>query len=85
MAFFAWAFNTFFVKLHVTPVKLLIKSMLFVTLFYAALFNMPPIQFFWVQFFMKCTLLGSVAVLLLWKERFEIIGYIKTLINHETN
>jgi len=46
---------------------------------------MPPIQFFWVQFFMKCTLLGSVAVLLLWKERFEIIGYIKTLINHETN
>lgn len=83
MTLLALGFNYFFVKLHVTSLNLLIKPILVVAFFYTLLLILSSIQFFWLQFFIKCILLLNLTVIILWKDRFEITVFIKKLIKRK--
>ena len=86
MAFFGWLFNKFFVKLHSTPLKIMLVPLIIMALFYTALYAIIPIKSIVLSIFLKVILISFFIIIILWKEKKEIEfffkSFLKTLVRH---
>ncbi len=74
MCVFALIFNTYFVKLHTTPLKSLLFPLLLAIPFYLLLYSILPIESFFLIFIIKVLLVAFLSFILFWNERKFIIN-----------
>ena len=72
MAILAWFINNYFVKLHTTPLKLLLLPLIIVIPFYVALYFIIGIESIFGAILLKALCFCSLTAILLWRERHEI-------------
>ena len=82
MAFLAWIINKFLVKLHATPLKLMLIPMIIAVPFYLLLYFTPFIEFLILSIIIKFLLCCLLIVIIFWSERIEIIHFSKALLPH---
>lgn len=82
MAFFGWLFNKYFVKLHSTPLKIMLVPLIIMALFYTALYAIIPIKSIVLSIFLKVILISFFIVIILWKDKKEIEFFLKRFLKH---
>ena len=86
MAILAWAINKYLVKLHATPLKLLLVPLAFAVPFFAMLYFITDIRSLIASICVKLFLFGLLAVITFWTNREEIRHYLKSIrIHHKKN
>ena len=82
MAFLAWFLNKFFIKLHATPLKLMLVPLLITIPFYASFYFLTSVESLLLSLFLKLILTILFAGILFWYDRNEIFHYIKRIFIH---
>jgi len=80
MAVLAWFFNAFFVKLHATPLNLLLIPLVIVIPFYIAFYYSMYIDSLILSIIYKIILIGAYASIIFWQDKNEIEGYLKNVL-----
>ena len=73
MTVLAWFINTYFVKLHSTPIKQLVIPLLTVIPFYVLLYFVMDIESFFLGIVIKACFYCSMLISIFWTERKKII------------
>lgn len=80
MAFTAWLFNRYFVKLHATPFKLMLVPLVISIPFYISFYFLAPLESIILSVFIKVVLTLLFTAILFRNDRTEIILYLKRML-----
>lgn len=82
MAFTAWLFNKYYVKLHTTPLKLMLVPLIISIPFYVSFYLIASFESFILSIFIKIFLTLLFMLILFWNDRNEIVQYLRRIFIH---